>query len=104
MTKQRKLLNSLFWISTLLAYLSFSPASMPMMPMNNMDSQMAHHASGNYMAVPCCETIGTFCFSLALHSCEITNFSFVRGKNQIEKTDVLTKSIFLEILLPPPKA
>lgn len=107
MTKQRNLLSSIlfaFWISTVLTYLSFSSASMPIMQMGKMDSRMAHHRSDNYPAMPCCEVIVSTCVSLVSYASEFASFSFIKEKHRIANATLASQLIFLDILSPPPKA
>jgi hypothetical protein len=93
-----------FWISTLLAYLPFSSASMPMMQMDKMDSHAAHHHAGdNQSAIPCCEMIGTICASLIGYVSEFTSLFFIKGNNRIANVITTSQLIFLDILSPPPK-
>lgn len=81
---------------------------MPMMGMDEMDSEMAdhttHHTSENLFAMPCCEIIGNVCASFVCNVSELTKIFFIKGTTRITSVTSVTQLIFLDILSPPPKA
>ena len=99
-----KVVLSALLIGVLFSFLSFSPVSMPMMRMGEMDSHTSHQPSENFSVMPCCEIIGNVCTSFVCNVTEFTKFFFIKETSRITSVTTATQLIFLDILSPPPKA
>lgn len=89
------------------AFLSTS-ISMTAMEMGVMNSSMNYHSiqevDDSHSSMPCCEIIGTACSSLVLISPNYVKFTLCGDMSRVSNRNLITQSIFIDILSPPPKA